>query len=249
MPSHPVVLFWEPSDYPAGAAARIADAIAAAIERTGHCHLALTGGGTPRPVYRALASLPVAWDRVTLWFGDERRVPADDPASNFRMAREALLDHLDAPPAAVHPMDGATDDAWSAARDYANALPPALDVLLLGIGADGHTASLFPGAASLGEHARRVIPASSPVPPHERLTITPPVIAAARDCLVLATGAGKRDAVARALAPGADPLQVPAALVRNASWLLDTDAAAGLPDGVAVPQAADLHATHGSSRG
>jgi 6-phosphogluconolactonase len=261
MPSHPEVLAWEPPEYAAGSAARIAAAIRAAIERAGHCHLALTGGDTPRPVYRVLASLPVDWSRVTFWFGDERRVPRDDPASNYRMARETLLEQLPEPPAAVHPMDGADPDAWGAARDYANALPPALDVLLLGVGADGHTASLFPGAATLAEQARRVVPATSPAPPHERLTITAPVIAAAHDCLVLATGRAKRDAVARALTPGADPREVPAALARPACWLLDTEAAAGLRGLVAVrhaggpggsgvvDHASTLHDSHAASRG
>ncbi|MHB0949512.1 MAG: 6-phosphogluconolactonase [Gemmatimonadaceae bacterium] len=243
MPSRPEVLAWPPAEYPAGAATQIAGAIRAAIARTGHCHLALTGGDTPRPVYAVLASLPVEWGRVTIWFGDERRVPPDDPASNFRMARETLLDHLPVKPAAVHPMDGSTDDPWRAARDYANALPPALDVLLLGVGADGHTASLFPGAPTLAEQARRVVPATSPVAPHERLTITAPVIAAAHACLVLATGARKRDAVARALAPDAEPRDIPAALARPARWLLDTEAAARLPAAIPATRPALEHAT------
>lgn len=261
MPSHPEVLAWEPPEYAAGAAARIASAIRAAIARAGHCHLALTGGDTPRPVYRALASLPVDWSRVSLWFGDERRVPRDDPASNYRMVRETLLELLHEPPHAVHPMDGTDPDAWHAARDYANALPPALDVLLLGVGEDGHTASLFPGAPTLGEQARRVVPATSPAPPHDRLTITAPVIAAAHDCLVLATGARKGDAVARALTRGVDPRDVPAALARPACWLLDTEAAAGLRgvvavqhaarvrDSAAVAHAATPHDSHAGSRG
>lgn len=246
MPSRPEVLAWPPADYAAGAAARIADAIHVAIARSGHCHLALTGGNTPRPVYEALAALPVEWARVSVWFGDERRVPTADPASNYGMARETLLDRLAVAPAAVHPMDGDDPDAWRAARDYANELPPALDVLLLGVGEDGHTASLFPGAATLAEQARRVVPATSPAPPHERLTITAPVIAAAHACLVLATGAAKRDAVARALTPGADPREVPAALARPARWLLDTDAAAALGPRITVQRPAPAHATTGS---
>ncbi len=247
MPARPEVLAWPPADYAAGAAARIAEAIRAAIARSDHCHLALTGGKSPRPVYEALASLPVEWGRVTIWFGDERRVPADDPDSNYGMARATLLDHLVVAPAAVHPMDGADPDAWRAARDYANALPPALDVLLLGVGEDGHTASLFPGAATLAEQARRVVPATGPTPPRERLTITAPVIAAAHACLVLATGVGKRDAVARALTPGADPREVPAALARPARWLLDTDAAAGLGPKIKVQRPAPAHVTTAAS--
>ncbi len=125
-------------------------------------------------------------------------------------------------------MRGEWPDRAAAARDYEAALPEALDVLVLGIGEDGHTASLFPGAGALSEVERRVLPVTGPKPPPERLTITPPVIAAARHVVVLASGRGKREPVARAVARALDPLATPAQFARDALWIVDHEAASGL---------------------
>jgi 6-phosphogluconolactonase len=200
----------------------------------GACALCLAGGSTPRPVYEALAEPPlkttIPWDRVRIFFGDERAVPPDDPQSNFRMVSEALIRRVDLPPGRVHRMEAEADDLQQAADRYAAVLPDALDILVLGIGADGHTASLFPGSAALEERARRVVPVRSPKPPERRLTITPPVIAAARRVLVLAAGKDKAEAVARALRAGATPNEVPARLARDGVWFLDQAAASLLGD-------------------
>lgn len=184
------------------------------------CQLMLAGGGTPLPIYRALASQAVPWERVVIGFGDERCVPVDHPASNYRAIMQALFP--DGPPVGlrVQRMHG-EDDPETAARAYAALLPPRIDILLLGIGEDGHTASLFPGSPALTEERRLVLPVIGSKPPPRRLTITPPVIRGARQLLMLAAGAGKAQAVRRALEEG----DVPAALAVRGDWLIDRDAA------------------------
>ena len=200
----------------------------------GTCAVCLAGGATPRPAYEALAEAPlrdaVPWDVVQVFFGDERAVPPDHPDSNFRMVREALLRRVAVPPANVHRMEAEAADADAAADRYAQLLPSALDVLVLGVGADGHTASLFPGSPALRERSRRVVPARAPKPPERRLTITPPVIAAARRVLVLAAGDDKAEAVARALKGTGSPEEVPARLARDGVWFLVRSAARLLAD-------------------
>lgn len=205
--------------------------------------VALAGGRTPSQAYRLLAGdRRVPWSRLEIFLGDERCVPPESPDSNARMLREALRDARDKlRPQAFHPMwapeyspDAApTAEALErAARAYETQLPAQLDLLLLGLGADGHIASLFPGSPALGERVRRVLPARAPVAPHERLTLTPPAIAAARQVLVLVSGEEKSQAVARALADPAPPRNgappLPADLARRGTWLLDQAAAAKL---------------------
>lgn len=191
--------------------------------------LALAGGSTPRAAYGRLAGeSDLPWSETRIFFGDERRVPPDDPESNYRMAREALLSRLPVPVAEVHRMEGEAPDPEGAARRYAARLPETLDLLILGVGADGHTASLFPGAPSLGEKRRRVVAATAPLEPRGRLTITPPVIRAAARIVVLASGDGKAAAVARALEGPWDPAACPAQLARAGIWVVDEDAAGAL---------------------
>jgi 6-phosphogluconolactonase len=203
--------------------------MAAAILERGACALALAGGRTPEPVYRLLAATPnLDWSRVDVFFGDERAVPPDDPESNYGMVRASLLSRVPVPEDRVHRMEAERPDRDAAARAYDQALPPALDLLVLGVGPDGHTASLFPGSAALDERRRRVVPVTGPPPPAARLTITPPVIAAARRVVVLAAGADKAAAVARALEGPRSPKDTPAQLARRADWFLDRAAAARL---------------------
>lgn len=222
------VVVLPPEAFAAGAAARLARLLREAASR-GSASLALAGGSTPRPVYRRLAEAPEPpWSRLRIFFGDERRVPADDPAGNYRMAREALLDRVPLPPDAVHRMRGEARDPAREARRYEGLLPAHLDLLLLGIGEDGHTASLFPRSSALGEARRRVLPVEAPVEPRGRYTVTPPVIAAARRVVVLAAGSAKAAAVARALEGSWEPAACPAQLARAGEWLLDREAAAGL---------------------
>jgi 6-phosphogluconolactonase len=209
------------------AAAWIADTIATVLAERERCSLALAGGRTPRAIYEHLAGryVNIPWTLVDIYFGDERRVPPDDPASNYRMAYDSLLSRVPVEPESVHRMPGELEDATAAAREYESVLPAALDILLLGLGSDGHTASLFPGAHQLRERERRVVASTSPVPPAGRLTITPPVIGDARHVAVIAEGRSKSAVVARALEGSVDPYALPVQFALRGSWILDGDAA------------------------
>ena len=208
------------------AAGWIADAIRKTVRDKGACTLALAGGSTPRLAYQRLPALPVVpWPQVEIFFGDERAVPPESPDSNFRMAQEAFLSQVPIPGPKIHRMAAERDDLATAAKEYEALLPASLDVLLLGIGADGHTASLFPHAPALLEREHRVIRVVGGEPLVQRLTITPPVIQLATRTLVLATGAEKADAVARALEGPDDVASVPAQLARGGTWILDRAAA------------------------
>ncbi len=208
----------------------IVDAIRASIRETGTCSLALAGGNTPKPVYRRLADTPgIPWIKVSIFFADERAVPPDNPDSNYGMAHECLLSRLPVPPAAVHRMEAESDDLSEAAKRYEALLPDPLDIVLLGMGPDGHTASLFPYAPALGENARRVVAVRGGEPLLQRLTVTPPVIEGARRALVMVSGVEKADLVARALASGPDDImELPIQLARERDWLLDRAAASKL---------------------
>ena len=177
----PELVVLDPASFGSLAARRMAAEIRRVLRSRDHCSLALSGGETPRPVYRGLAAeLPEreSWSRVEIYFADERCVPPGDPASNYRLARETLLDLLPAAPARVHRIEGERSDRDAAARAYEALLPERLDLVVLGLGADGHIASLFPRSPSLAESLRRVLAVTAPKPPPERLTVTPPVIRA-----------------------------------------------------------------------
>src|SRR5262249_43901846 len=158
---------------------------------------------------------------VHVYFGDERCVAPDHSDSNYRMAKAALFDRAPIPAANVHRMEAERADREAAARAYEAVLPDALDVILLGMGEDLHTASLFPGGSWVSIHGRKVIHVTgAPKPPPERLSITPDVIGAARALLVAAAGAGKAGQVAQALTGPAQPERYPIHLARRATWLL-----------------------------
>lgn len=232
MPSSRVVVE-ETDSFPRQVAEWLAETMARKLASSGRCTIALSGGGTPRPVYAALAAPDLAsgieWRKIDVYFGDERAVPPDDRESNYRMATDALLSHLPIPESHVHRIEAERRDLDAAADAYAQALPEALDVLVLGMGADGHTASLFPGSPALSERQRRVVVVASPKPPRQRVTITPPVIAAAREVVMLVTGGDKAATVARALdADAPPPSHLPAVLARHGVWFLDPPAAARL---------------------
>jgi 6-phosphogluconolactonase len=213
-------------DLPARAAARIAMELTKAIGERGHASLALAGGTTPKATYEALAGLPLDWSKVDVFFGDERCVPADHADSNYRMAKEALFDRLSIPGERIHRMQGELADREAAARAYEAELPERIDVVVLGIGEDAHTASLFPGSSALSEQTRRVLPVTGPKPPPERLSLTPPALRAARTRLVLGSGAGKAEPVRRALEDPIDVVSTPIQLARDGVWFLDAAAAA-----------------------
>lgn len=223
------VVVVEAAEYPAVAALRIAWMLQDVAEGGGRVSLALAGGSTPRPVYEDLArTADLPWDRTEVFFGDERGVPPDHPDSNYRMARESLLDRIPVPDARVHRMEAERPDRKTAARDYARLLPERLDLVLLGIGADGHVASLFPGSAALHEVRRRVLAVDGPADPRARMTLAPRAIRDAGCVMVLARGSAKADAVARALTGPEDASACPGVLAREGTWILDPEAAAGL---------------------
>ena len=207
-------VFESAEDVAAAAAADIAEAL-----REGSRTLVLAGGTTPRRCYELLAEREVDWGRVAVLFGDERCVPPDDPESNYRMAREALLDRT--APATVYRMPGelGPDEGAEAYRRVVATETP-LDVVVLGVGEDGHTASLFPGHPVLRAHGLVVGVRDSPKPPSERITLTLGVLRAARRVNILATGAGKAEAVALAKRG-----QVPSGMIAGARWLIDRAAA------------------------
>lgn len=206
---------------------RIAGSVDEAVARSERSvSFVVAGGSTPRPVYAWLArSGRIPWERVEIYFGDERCVPADDPGSNYRMVRESLLEPAGIAPERVHRMEAERADRRAAAAAYERILPERLDVLLLGIGEEGHTLSLFPGSPALRERERRVVPVTTPKPPPDRLTLTPPVVGRARSIFVLARGAGKAEAVARGLEGPLDVESCPVQLARPGEWLLDEAAA------------------------
>ena len=216
---------------PASFAEAGADVLAAALRgfRKRHLSVALSGGSTPGPIYEALAGLSgIPWERIGIYFADERAVPPDDPASNYRLVRGALIERVPIPARSVHRMEAERPDLDGAAESYERQLPSHLDVLVLGIGEDGHTASLFPGSPNLRETARRVAPARSPSLPTERLTITPPVVRSAGQIFLFARGRAKAGAVREALLGEADVSRCPARMARGGTWVVDTDAAAQL---------------------
>jgi 6-phosphogluconolactonase len=216
------------NELPGRAAARIALELTSALGARGRASLALAGGTTPKATYEALATLPLDWSNIDVFFGDERCVPPDHSDSNYRMAKAALFDRIAIGAERIHRMQGELADREAAAHAYERLLPAAIDVVVLGIGEDAHTASLFPGATALSEPARLVLPVIGPKPPPERLTLTPPVLRAARLCLMLASGAGKAEAVKRALVDPIDVTAVPSQLAREGVWFLDPAAAAAL---------------------
>ena len=214
------------------AAERIVEWTRAAVAERGRCSVALAGGGTPRTTYEVLAAsalaVAVPWGAISWYFGDERAVPPDHPESNYRAARETLFADRPETLERVYRMPAEAALLDLAARAYGELLPDPLDLILLGIGEDGHTASLFPGSPVLAERVARVAVATGPKPPNPRLTVTPRVIEAAHELLVLVSGAGKAEALAHALEGPLDVTAVPAQLARRGTWIVDAAAAAGL---------------------
>jgi 6-phosphogluconolactonase len=216
----------------ATAAAHLRTAAAAAIAARGRFRIALAGGSTPRALYPTLVG-GFDWTRANVFFGDERSVPPDDPQSNYRMARETLLDPAQVPPANVVRWRGEDPDLDAAARDYqaaltAGASPPWLDLALLGLGPDGHTASLFPGTSALAEEDRLAVAVDVPQMGTRRLTLTYPALCGAREVCFLVTGRDKAAALAAVVEAG----HLPAArIVRRdgpVTIFCDRDAASAL---------------------
>jgi 6-phosphogluconolactonase len=208
------------SDDPAG---EVADLLAGASG-----HICITGGSTPRKAYERVASQRPDWGGVDVWFTDERCVPPDHEHSNFRMADEALLSRVSA--AAVHRMKGELGPEQGATdyeAEFESAGRPVFELMLLGLGPDAHTCSLFPGDDALGERERAVVGVETPgmAPLVSRITLTLPVVNASRQIVFLVTGDDKADAVARAFSGRRDPM-APASLVEGAVTVLLDEAAA-----------------------
>lgn len=221
----------------------LADEAAARIERVAldtpageRARIALAGGGTPKATYQQLAGRCPPWGRVDFFFGDERCVPPDAEGSNFGMAREALLDRIPLRPSQVHRVLGELppeDAALRAEEDLRASVPgspfPVFDLILLGMGPDGHTASLFPGAPELEETQRLMVPVHRPEMPQPwRVSMTMPVINAARHVLMVVGDAEKAGMVRRAVARDQS---IPAGRLAPAgrlTWLVTADAAAEL---------------------
>jgi len=241
----------------ASAAERMVAWLAAAIAERGQAHVALTGGSSATGLYRELRELPadaLDWSQVHLWWGDDRFVPLDHPHSNAGTAYAllgigevadagvGLAARVPVPTANVHPVPTDETNASAAERYEAEIrayLPlddqgqPVFDVILLGMGPDGHILSVFPGSAALepGVPAVMPIPAPSHVEPHvERVTLTPGVLEAARHVLVMVAGAGKAEMVRQVLEGERDPQRWPAqlAVLPQVTWLLDGESAANL---------------------
>ena len=219
-------------DDPEAAARRVAEHLADAARAAQE--IALTGGSTPGRAYELAAELEPEWSDAGIWWGDERCVPPADERSNFGLAKRTLLDNLESQPRRVHRIRG-EDEPATAAADYDRELRGmTLDLVLLGVGPDGHVASLFPGSAGLDETERLAIPAEPKLDPYvERVTLTPPALRAARRIVFLVTGAEKAEAVERALA-GPPEAAVPASMVRSEGGetlaVLDQEAASRLRD-------------------
>ena len=243
-----VVVSKDPDVLAAAVAARLLTRLVDAQAVRGQASVVLTGGGVGiaslAAVRASAARAAVDWRRVDVWWGDERFVASDDDERNEKQAREALLDSLDLDPARVHPMpalggpDG--DDADAAAARYADELAaaaptdadvPAFDVLLLGMGPEGHTASIFPESPAAHDERIAFAVHGCPKPPPTRISMSFPTINAAREVWMIVTGEEKAPMVAMALG-GAGRIQVPAAGVEGRSqtlWLLDEAAASKLP--------------------
>jgi 6-phosphogluconolactonase len=219
-------------------AKRFAAAARAAVAERGRFVVALAGGATPRAMHARLLAMradALPWTRTYVTFGDERCVPPDDPASNYGMARDTLLAKVPVGDVRLLRIEGERPAEDAAVRHEARlrALAerlgvtdgaPLFDLVLLGMGADGHTLSLFPGTPALDETRRLVAPGTAPAPPHERVTLTYPALARTREVMLLAAGAEKAPAVAAARDGGALPVARAFGRERTV-WLLDRAAA------------------------
>jgi 6-phosphogluconolactonase len=208
-----------------------------AIQERGRFVVALAGGNTPAKMYALWAAagnygVNTPWEKVHLFWGDERYVPTDSPLSNYRMARETLIERTPIPAAHVHPMPTDFPNPETAAeayeaemRKFFGGAAPAFDVQLLGLGVEGHVASLFPGSPALDEKQKWAVAVEVPAKPQQRLTLTPAVLNQGRHTFFLVAGQNKREIVASLRAePATRPSQYPAGIIRPAGpsiWFLD----------------------------
>ncbi len=267
-----VIVLPTPADVSHVAARRIAEALIAAVEARGVAHWVTTGGSTPGPIYRHLADMPyreaVPWDRVHLWWGDERWVPPEDILSNALACWNLLLRDVPVPLDQVHVVP--IDDALMAgeppevvAARYETALRaadleidaagfPRLDIVLVGIGPDGHLFSVFPGSRTWDDpHWVQAVPAPTHITPHvARISLHPRIVTAARMPMAVTFGPAKAGILAEIFGPERDERRLPAQLARRdgALWILDAAAAAELPSGLWVERPPSMaHAAEASA--
>jgi 6-phosphogluconolactonase len=209
-----------------------------AIEARGRFSLVLSGGSTPRCTYELLAAerfrTSIEWDKIHIFWGDERCVPPDDPRSNERMAREVFLDHVPVPQEQIHPIrcagspQQAAQDYESTLKDFFGRHDPSFDTVLLGLGEDGHAASLFPGSPALKENKRWVVAVHSGKEDFDRVTLTPVVINRASNIVFLVAGKEKARILREVTADTTVGGPLPARLIRPSIgqlvWLVDKDA-------------------------
>lgn len=233
MTTYHLVVADSPEDLARQCAETIASGLDLALAQRDRAQLALAGGETPKAAYRRLGQEHLPWERVDVLLGDERWVASTDPASNARMLRETLLAAGPGGAACLHPVPTDLPSAAAGAQAYARLLhqlcpgePPTLDLVLLGLGDDGHTASLFPGTSALHERQLPVTVGEGKGLP--RITLTAPVLSAARQVVFLVSGAGKRQALQRLVDPQESFERTPARLVQPSSpvWILADRAAA-----------------------
>lgn len=240
MTTYRLILCPDPEDLARQTAEQLASTIDLALAERDRAQIALAGGGTPRAAYGRLGQEHLPWERVDVLLGDERWVSPDDPSSNARLVRESLLAKGPGRQASFHPVPTDLPTPEASAERYGALLvqlcggePPALDLVLLGLGEDGHTASLFPGTAAPLVRDRWVTTGEGKGLP--RITLTAPVLSAARTVIFLVSGTGKRQALERLLDPQEPAERTPARLIRPLKEVLilaDSAAAAGLPERV-----------------
>lgn len=234
--------FATPEDLIRAAKREFADAVHGAVNDHERCMVALSGGSTPRRLYEALADEDLPWERTFLCFGDERAVPPDHPESNYRMVRESLLSRAPIPPTNVYRIPSEIPDPMLAAESYESTLRtafhlrhrrwPRFDLVLLGLGADGHTASLFPGTSALEERERLVAATYVETLKAARITLTYPVFNAAALVVFLVSGADKAQALKSVLQGDDVPEPPPARRIKPMTgrvvWMIDEAAASAL---------------------
>ena len=219
----------------------VIDKIKSAVAANGRCSIALAGGGTPKPLYESLAIQDLPWDKIHFFWGDERYVPADHSDSNQLMARQALFDRIAIADSNIHPMQTNSNDPQKDAAMHEQELKeffgissdefPVFDLILLGLGDDGHTASLFPHTDVLQEKSKAIAIGNKSGEP--RITFTAPLINHANCVLFLVAGAGKQDALAHIFEPDGDDFAYPARLIKPQGelwWLIDESAGKVLQD-------------------
>ena len=243
-----ISVYRDTADLEQNAAEEITRIIKAAISERGTCFVVLSGGETPRQIYRRLGREPfkdrVNWNLVHLFFSDERSVPPNDSQSNYGMVERSLLSWIDIPRQNVHRIRGEVDGAL-AAQEYEKELtstfgdmPVRLDLVLLGVGEDGHVASMFPGTDVVHEQSALVRPVMNPNQNIRRVTLTFPIINNAREILFLVSGKRKSAAVQRVLGTSKPTVDLPATMVHpidgSIRWLMDHDAASQIDPATGV---------------